>query len=100
MQGNTTQNKAVILARVSSKAQEEEGYSLDAQQKLLKSYCAEQSYKIISEFRISETASKHEQRTVFKEMMIYLRKGGITHLIVEKTDRLTRNFRDAIIVDD
>ena len=100
MQSNTTQNKAVILARVSSKAQEEEGYSLDAQQKLLKSYCAEQKYKIISEFRISETASKHEQRTVFKEMMIYLRKGGITHLIVEKTDRLMRNFRDAIIVDD
>lgn len=94
------QNMAITLARVSSKSQEEEGYSLDAQQKLLKDYCHSQNYKIVEEFRISETASKNEQRTVFKEMMAYVRKSGITHLIVEKTDRLTRNFRDAFVVDD
>lgn len=93
-------NKAITLARVSSKTQEEVGYSLDAQQKLLRDYCHSQNYKIIEEFRISETASKNEQRTVFKQMMGYIRKSDITHLIVEKTDRLTRNFRDAVVVDD
>ena len=95
-----SRNKAITLARVSSKTQEEVGYSLDAQQKLLRDYCHSQNYKIIEEFRISETASKNEQRTVFKQMMGYIRKSDITNLIVEKTDRLTRNFRDAVVVDD
>lgn len=100
MNDGKIQNKAVILARVSSKSQEEEGYSLDAQQKLLRNYCADQQYKIVREFRVSETASKNEQRTIFREMMTYLGTCGVTHLVVEKTDRLTRNFRDAIVVDD
>lgn len=90
---------SVTLARVSSKAQEE-GYSLDSQQKLLRKYCKEQRLNINKEFRISETASKNEQRTIFKEMLLYIKKNGITDLIVEKTDRLTRNLRDAVIVDD
>ena len=94
------QNKAVILARVSSNSQEEEGYSLDAQQKLLRNYCADQQYIIVKEFRVSETAAKNEQRTIFREMMTYLSTGSASHLVVEKTDRLTRNFRDAIVVDD
>jgi predicted site-specific integrase-resolvase len=33
------QTKTVILARVSSKSQEDEGYSLDSQLKLLHGYC-------------------------------------------------------------
>lgn len=90
---------SVTLARVSSKAQEE-GYSLDSQQKLLRKYCKEQRLKVNKEFRISETASKNEQRTIFKEMLLYIKKKGITDLIVEKTDRLTRNLRDAVVVDD
>lgn len=94
------QNKAVTLARVSSKSQEEEGYSLDAQQKLLRNYCADQQYMIVKEFRVSETAAKNEQRIIFREMMTYLSTGSASHLVVEKTDRLTRNFRDAIVVDD
>lgn len=100
MNSKDSQNKAVTLARVSTKTQEEEGYSLDAQQKLLKNYCSAQKYKIIREFRISETASKNERRTVFREMIAYISANGVIHLVVEKTDRLTRNFRDAIIVDD
>ncbi len=100
MKAGNIQNKAVILARVSSKAQEEEGYSLDAQQKLLRNYCADQQYRIVREFRVSETAAKNEQRTIFREMMTYLSTCSVAHLVVEKTDRLTRNFRDAIVVDD
>lgn len=93
------QNKAVSLARVSSKSQED-GYSLDAQQKLLDKYCTDNKLRVIYKFRISETASKNEQRTVFKEMLSYIRRNSITHLVVEKTDRLTRNFHDAVVVDD
>ncbi len=92
--------KTVTLARVSSRSQEEEGYSLDAQLKLLRQYCSERKLDVIKEFRISETASKNEQRTVFHEMLRYIKQSNITNLVVEKTDRLTRNFRDAVVVDD
>lgn len=92
--------RTVAFARVSSKAQEEEGYSLDAQLKVLKQYCREHKLDVVTEFRISETASKNERRTVFREMLHYIEKNKITNLVVEKTDRLTRNFRDALVVDD
>lgn len=92
--------RTVVFARVSSKAQEEEGYSLDAQLKILKQYCSEHKLNVVTEFRISETASKNERRTVFREMLRYIEKNKITNLVVEKTDRLTRNFRDALVVDD
>ena len=92
--------RTVAFARVSSKAQEEEGYSLDAQLKILKQYCREHKLDVVTEFRISETASKNERRTVFREMLRYIEKNKITNLVVEKTDRLTRNFRDALVVDD
>lgn len=92
--------KTVALARVSSKAQEDEGYSLDAQLKLIRRYCKDNKLDVISEFRISETASKNEQRSVFREMLKYINKNNATHLVVEKTDRLTRNLRDAVVIDD
>jgi len=94
-----TKSNAVILARVSSKAQEDEGYSLDSQLKLLRSYCDNKKLNIIKEFRVSETASKDERRKTFKEMLSYIHKSRISHVAVEKTDRFTRNFSDAVAID-
>lgn len=93
-------NKAVILARVSSKAQEDEGYSLDSQVKLLSGYCTTKGFAVERVFKIAETASKEQSRKIFKELMKYMTKNGIYHLAVEKTDRLTRNMRDAVAIDD
>lgn len=94
------ENSAVILARVSSKAQEDEGYSLDSQLKLLAGYCEQRQLKIIKVFRIAETASKEQSRKVFHELLAYLKTGQVFHLTVEKTDRLTRNFSDAVAIDE
>ena len=47
---------AVNLARVSSKRQEEEGYSLPAQKKLLNSYALDRRLKVQQTFEIAETA--------------------------------------------
>lgn len=90
----------VILARVSSKAQEEEGYSLDAQLKLLRDYCSRNDLVVVKEFKIAETASKEYSRKVFHELLNYIGNEDIYHLAVEKTDRFTRNFRDAVAIDD
>jgi DNA invertase Pin-like site-specific DNA recombinase len=90
---------AIILARVSSKSQEDEGYSLDSQLKLLTGYCDSKQLNVIKVFKIAETASKEQSRKVFHELLAYLAKGNIFHLTVEKTDRLTRNFRDAVAIN-
>ena len=93
-------NNAVILARVSSKSQEDEGYSLDSQMKLLQGYCDNKGLKVIRVFKIAETASKEQSRKVFHELLSYISTNDIYHLTVEKTDRFTRNFRDAVAIDD
>jgi len=94
------QSNAVILARVSSKAQEDEGYSLDSQLKLLSGYCEKKGLTIVKVFKIAETASKEQGRKTFHEMLEYIEKNDVFHLAVEKTDRFTRNFRDSVAIDE
>lgn len=96
----TAKNSAVILARVSSKSQEDEGYSLDSQLKLLQGYCENNELRVVKVYKIAETASKEQSRKVFNELLTYLTKNNIYNLAVEKTDRLTRNLRDAVAIDD
>jgi hypothetical protein len=50
----------VILARVSTKGQEDEGYSLEAQVKNLRMYCTNTRINPIKVFKIAESASKTE----------------------------------------
>jgi len=93
--------KSVLLCRVSSKEQEETGYSLPAQEKLLAEYSSshgfEQKPKI---FSISESAGGKKQREIFNSMLAYVLKHNIKVIICEKVDRLTRNFRDAVAIND
>lgn len=92
--------KAVLYCRVSSKEQEDTGYSLDAQEALLKEYASKKGLTAVKVFRVSESASGAKVREVFSEMMALLTKREIHVLICEKTDRLTRSRRDAVIVDE
>lgn len=92
--------KAIIYCRVSSKEQEETGYSLDAQEKLLKDYAKSKGFTVEKIYRISESASSDKQRKIFSEMMGFLKKRGNNTLLCEKTDRLTRTRRDAVVIDD
>lgn len=92
--------KAVIYARVSSKDQEETGYSLPAQEKFLKEYAERKSFQVAKVFAISESASGKKQREVFTQMMQYVSKQNIKIVICEKADRLSRNFKDMVRVDE
>ncbi len=92
--------KAVLFCRVSSKEQEVEGYSLPAQEKLLRGHAERLSLEVIRVFSISESAGGKSQRKIFNEMMGFVKKNGIKIIICEKVDRLTRNFKDAVVIDD
>lgn len=91
---------AVIFCRVSSKDQEEAGYSLPSQQKLLTEYASKKDFLIAKPFLISESASGKKQRQAFHEMLKYIQKNKIKIIICEKTDRFTRNLKDAVALYD
>ncbi len=97
---NKKKNPTVIFARVSSKEQEETGYSLDAQEKLLKEYAQKSGFDVDKIFRISESASGKQIRKMFNEMFQYIQKTKINIICCEKIDRLTRNLKDAAMVND
>lgn len=92
---------AVIYARVSSKEQEREGFSIPAQLKLLQDYARQNGFEVTQEFVDAETA-KATGRTSFGKMVEFFRDNDKTHkvLLVEKTDRLHRNLKDYITIDD
>ncbi len=90
---------AVGYGRVSSKKQEDEGFSIPAQVKLLKSYADKNNIKLEKIFTESETAKK-AGRKAFNEMLAYIKKYKINTILVEKTDRLYRNFKDYVLLDD
>ena len=94
--------KYVALARVSSREQEREGFSLDVQEKALKRYAAKNSGEIVKPFRIAETASKKEERGTFKEMVTYVRKHAkqIDGLLFYKVDRAARNLKDYLLLEE
>ena len=98
--GALIMKKTLIFCRVSSREQEESGYSLPAQRKLLESYSNKLELKVIKVFSISESAGGNKQRKVFNEMLSYLDKNKIEVLVVEKTDRLSRNLKDAVAVNE
>ena len=61
----------MIYARVSSKEQEKEGFSIPAQLKLLKEYAAANGFAVAQEYVDVETA-KQTGRAAFGEMVAYL----------------------------
>ena len=92
--------QAVIYARVSSKEQEKEGFSIPAQLKLLKEYAAANGFAVAQEYIDVETA-KQAGRAAFGEMVAYLKAHpSVRVMLVEKTDRLYRNLKDWVTVDE
>jgi len=92
--------QAILYARVSSKDQEREGYSIPAQLKFLREYAQHHELSVLREFVDVETA-KISGRKHFGEMVRFLRDHKTCRIVlVEKTDRLYRNFRDCVTLED
>jgi site-specific DNA recombinase len=86
--------------RVSSREQQQEGFSLGAQFRLLTDYAARNEFEVAKTFEDVETA-KTSGRTQFTEMVAWFKRNRSCRiLLVEKTDRLYRNFKDAVTLED
>ena len=90
--------QAFIYVRVSSKEQEEGGFSIPAQIKFLQEYANHKGFEVAQIFAESVTA-KEAGRTEFEKMLKLLKKQKKAyHLLVEKNDRLLRNEDDAATI--
>lgn len=100
-------NECVLYARVSSKEQEREGYSIDAQVRLLREYAQRNNLNILEEY-IDVESAKTSGRQNFTRMLEFFKQDSKLRddsrrckiLLVEKTDRLYRNIKDWTTMDD
>jgi site-specific DNA recombinase len=91
---------AISYARVSSREQEREGYSIPAQRKLLAEYARVRGFSVEHEFIDIESA-KNPGRKEFTKMLRLLETDRKCRIVlVEKTDRLYRNRTDALAFED
>lgn len=89
----------VAYARVSSREQQE-GFSIGAQLDLIRNYSVTLDLPIEKEFTDAETA-KTTGRPNFNAMLAFIRgSSSPVTILVEKTDRMYRNFKDFTTIDD
>ncbi len=91
--------KAVMYVRVSSKEQAEQGFSPEAQRVALYDFARRNGFEVAKEFEEAETA-KDSRRKEFAAMLAYVKAKDIKHILVEKTDRLHRNFTDYVAIEE
>ena len=91
--------KAIILARVSTKEQEE-GYSIDAQKHRLIEYCERKNLEIIKVFSIIESSSRGD-RKLFMEMIKFAKTQRETIAVVaDKVDRTQRRISEIPLLEE
>jgi DNA invertase Pin-like site-specific DNA recombinase len=91
--------KAVIYTRASSKEQEREGYSIPAQLNKCRELATKEGYEVVQEF-IDVESAKQPGRTNFNKMIEFIKGDSIDTIICHKVDRLCRNFKDYVTIDD
>ncbi len=92
-------NQAIILARVSSKDQED-GYSIDAQKHRLQQYCTRKGIEILKTFEFAESSTVGDRKK-FKEAIEFAKKQKETIAIVaDKVDRLQRSYRETSFLEE
>ena len=86
--------KAILLARVSTKEQEEYGHSLPAQLERLRAYADRKGFEVVREFAFSESAGT-KIRKKFEEVIDYLkRQKPMPVLLCQNVDRSHNRIMD------
>lgn len=92
-------SNCVLWARVSSREQRE-GYSIDAQLRITREKAQREGWHIVREFVVAESAKRGAERVAFNQMLKWVvanaRKHKITIILAHKLDRICRNMRDAV----
>ena len=90
-----------LYTRVSTEAQAEEGYSIDAQKKLLEAFCISKEIKNYKFYTDAGYSGSNLDRPAMNEMISQIKAGRIQSVAVYKLDRLSRSQKDTLyLIED
>ncbi len=93
--------KAAIYIRVSTDAQREEGYSIDAQKEMLTAYCVSKGIKKYEYYIDGGFSGSNIERPELKRLIGDIKSGKISMVLVYKLDRLSRSQKDTLyLIED
>lgn len=92
---------AAIYIRVSTDAQREEGYSIDAQKEMLTAYCVSKSIRNYEYYIDGGYSGSNIERPELKRMIEDIKRDRISCVLVYKLDRLSRSQKDTLyLIED
>ena len=86
--------RAIIYARVSTKKQEEQGHSIEAQIKACRAYAEMKGWDVVGVYYEPKSGKNAKKRLQLQRALAFLEEGGADILIVWRLDRLTRSIID------
>ncbi|MCL2854048.1 MAG: recombinase family protein [Defluviitaleaceae bacterium] len=95
------QHKAAIYIRVSTDAQREEGYSIEAQKQMLAGHCASKGIKDFDYYIDGGYSGSNMDRPELQRMIADVKNKTISTVLVYKLDRLSRSQKDTLyLIED
>ncbi len=89
-------DRLAALARVSSREQEQEGYSLDVQVAAFEEYARRTGGDLVKVVSVPESAKRSSARTAFRDLIAYAKdpKNRVNKLLFHRVDRACRSQQD------
>ena len=95
------EKKAAIYIRVSTDAQREEGYSIDAQKESLAAHCISKGIKNYDFYIDGGFTGSNMERPELQRLIFDVKNKMVDTVIVYKLDRLSRSQKDTLyIIED
>ena len=93
--------RVFTYARVSTREQAEEGYSIGAQTDKLRAYCSAMDWTITGEYVDPGFSGGKLERPAIQKLMADVKAGGADLVLVKKLDRLSRSQKDTLyLIED
>lgn len=93
--------RACIYIRVSTEAQESEGYSLEEQERLCKAAIESKEWEYVRTYCDGGFSGKTVDRPALQEMLKDVKTGMMDAVLIYKLDRLSRSQKDTLtIIED
>lgn len=96
-----SKRKAALYVRVSTDAQREEGYSIEAQSEMLKGYCQSKEIRNYSFYIDGGFSGSNIERPQMQLLIEDIKRGEVDCVVVYKLDRLSRSQKDTLyLIED
>ena len=92
---------AALYIRVSTEAQRDEGYSIEAQHEMLEAYCKSRRISRYDFYTDGGFSGSNIERPELARLIADVKAGKISSVIVYKLDRLSRSQKDTLyLIED